>query len=375
MRAAGAGLAVWALIAAPASAVPVRAGDIPATGIANGGNGVVAGIDRPGKVVAIVASDADVSGGGGAASARAGERQHAQGARKRRCLWRKRECYPPANLWYRVTVEFDGQLTFRARDHFQSCPACWVMTTEVKWRIASNTAVRLRLLCDDEDDDTGPFLVKRRIDGKRRPIGGCARGARGDVHPSLLFAAHAAGELTRWTNTAVVDPVDGQIVRCEGFTHTTTTSGQPLSGAIRTTGGSLAALEIDVSPIGPVMPPTSAPPTHTCTNKITGEVTTHYGSPAGGGACCYLWGSTGWYQHDDVFGWRTISQKLRFSPRAANFGRRYAPVLEATQREITEPRPEPLPPPGAAWARQEQSYHYKIVLEPCPDRGLDVERC
>jgi hypothetical protein len=110
---------------------------------------------------------------------------------------------------------------------------------------------------------------------------------------------------------------------------------------------------------------------------VTGEVTTRRatGSPAGGGACCHLWGSTGWYQRDGVLGWRPISQKLRFSPRAANFGRRYAAILEASQEEVTESPIDPLPPPGIAWLSEEQSYHYKIVLEPCPNRGLDVERC
>jgi hypothetical protein len=35
MAAAAAGLAVWALLAAPASAVPVRVGDTPVAGIAD----------------------------------------------------------------------------------------------------------------------------------------------------------------------------------------------------------------------------------------------------------------------------------------------------------------------------------------------------
>jgi hypothetical protein len=304
----------------------------------------------------------------------------AQAASKPRCLWPSRACTPPANLWYRITVEFDGQLTLRFRPGIrglQACFPCWVRTTELKWRIVSNTAVRLRLLCDDVDDDAGPFLVKRLINGKRRTIGGCARGARRDLRPSLQFAARAAGNVTRWTNTAVVEPVDGQAERCEGFTHTTTASAQALSGAIRTTGGSSAGFQIDISATGPVMPPTGAPPAYTCVNKITGEQTTRRtGSPVGGGACCHLWGSSGWYQRDDfMVGWRTIGQKLRFSPRAANFGRRYAAMREATQDEITELPVAPPPPPGAAWLLEEQSYQYRIALEPCPNRGLDVERC
>jgi hypothetical protein len=301
----------------------------------------------------------------------------AEAAKKPRCLWQKRACHPPANLWYRIRVEFDGQLTSRLQPGIrglQGCFPCFVRTTEPEWRIASHHAVRLRLMCDDEDDAAGPFQVRRRINGRRRPIGGCARGARGDVHPSLRFAAHAAGEVTRWTNTAVVDPVEGATERCEGFTHTTSARGQALSGAIRTVGGSLGEIQIDVTVVGPVMPPDGPAATYTCTSKLTGEASTRMASPAGGGACCHLVGSTGWYQRD-ALGWRPISQKLRFSPRAANFGGRYATVLEATQAEITEATVRPVPPAGGAWRPEQQSYHYKLVLEPCPNRGLDVERC
>ena len=331
-----------------------------------------------GVVCALVAVGA-IAAGGGVAVARSDGEVQARATSKPRCLWAGRDCFPPANLWYRVAVEFDGQLTFRLQPGLrgvQACFPCWVRTTELEWRIAGHNAVRLRLMCDDEDDSAGPFQVKRRINGKRRTIGGCAPGARGDVHPSLRFASNGAGEVTRWMNTAVVDPVDGPVGRCEGYTHTTTASSQALSGAIRTTGGSVGGFQIDISPLGRVMPPTGPGPTYTCTNKTTGAVTTHRpaGSPAGVGACCHLWGSTGWYQRD-MLGWRPISQKLRFSPRAANFGRRYAAILEATQEEITESPINPPPAPGAAFLQDEQSYHYKIVLEPCPNRGLDVERC
>jgi hypothetical protein len=108
MAAAAAGLAVWALLAGPASAVPVQVGDTPVAGIADWGDGAVTRVDPVGKIVATDVNYAGVSGGGGGAAARAGEQLHARDARKPRCLWRKRGCYPPANLWYRITVEFDG---------------------------------------------------------------------------------------------------------------------------------------------------------------------------------------------------------------------------------------------------------------------------
>ena len=120
MAAAAAGLAVWALFATPASAVPVGAGDIPVAGIADGGYGTMTGVDPVRKIVAIDPYDAGVADGGGDA----GERAHAQAARKPRCLWRQRECHPPANLWYRVAVAFDGQLTFRLQPALRGVRAC-----------------------------------------------------------------------------------------------------------------------------------------------------------------------------------------------------------------------------------------------------------
>jgi hypothetical protein len=135
-------------------------------------------------------------------------------AQKPRCLWPKRDCYPPPNLWYRITVGFDGVLyfAFRPPKHgITHCFPCWERTIELEWKIRSNSAVRLRLMCDDLSDSAGPFLVKRRINGERKPIAGCARGAR-NVRPSLMFAANGQGEVTRWKNTLVADPSETEFI-------------------------------------------------------------------------------------------------------------------------------------------------------------------
>ena len=124
-----------------------------------------------------------------------------------------------------------------------------------------------------------------------------------------------------------------------------------------------------------MVPPSGPLPTCTCTIKTTGATFTNVGLPASLGACCHVFGSTGWYQRNTHLEWRTITQKLDFSPNARNFGRRYEAILLAFQYEIAEPSVEPLPPPGAAWLREEQSYSYVIVLRPCPDKGRDVEGC
>jgi hypothetical protein len=290
-------------------------------------------------------------------------------AAKPRCLWAKRDCYPPANLWYRVRVEFTGDLVRRSVEG--SMPT-WERTTRLEWTLESNTAVRLRLMCDDMADNAGPFLVKRTIQGVRRTIGGCGRGARRDLFPSLSFAAKGTGELTRWTNSETGGPVDGPGSHCDGFTVTAQAPRQELSGAVQSVGGSAASIEIGVRAAGRVVPPTGSTP-YTCTNTITGQTSTRSATGLAG-ACCHIFGSTGWYQRDGILGWKRITDHLRFSPTAARFGGRLWVLHDVDQDEITEDRPA-LPPPGAAWLREEQHYYYKILFVPCPNHGLDVARC
>ena len=319
-------------------------------------------------LVAVLALVALAACAGGAAPDRAEGQVHAQSAKKPRCLWLKRECYPPANLWYRIAVEFRGKLT---RHSPNSIPA-WVRTTRLESRIVGLNAVRLRLMCDDRNDEAGPCLVTRRINGKRRTIGGCGPSARRSRHSTLQFAAKGNGELTRWENTEVGQPVDDPAQRCDGYTVTATAPRQALSGAIRTNGGSVGGIEISIAPAGRVVPP-SGRTTYTCTVQRTGQTTTRTATGLGG-ACCHIFGSTGWYQRD-ALGWRPITERLRFSPKAANFGRRYTANLTADQGEIMEPNVVPAPPPGAGWLREQQEYTYVIVLQPCPNQGLDVGRC
>jgi hypothetical protein len=194
------------------------------------------------------------------------------------------------------------------------------------------------------------------------------------VRTSLRLGARAGGELTRWTNTFTADPVDGPGQRCDGYTATTSATPQALKGATRTSGGSAAGIAIDVSPLGRALPPSGPAPTHSCTNKITGYTTTRIGSFGLGDACCHIFGSTPWYQRDQLE-WGPITERLRFSPKAADFGRRYTANLHAEQDAITESPIKPAPPAGAPILLEEQLYLYTIRLEPCPNRGLNVKRC
>jgi hypothetical protein len=71
--------------------------------------------------------------------------------------------------------------------------------------------------------------------------------------------------------------------------------------------------------------------------------------------------------------WYALFQLIRFSPRDANFGRRY--VIEKTLDQPELALPMPPAPPRLVAVPFQKHFTYTIRLEPCPNRGLDVKRC
>src|SRR5262245_38737378 len=127
-----------------------------------------------GVVGALVAAGA--IDGGGVAAARSEQEPHARTASTPRCLWAKRDCYPPARLWYRVSVSLEAEQNASVER-----PPAGGFSGEThrhrlseRWTLRSVHAIRLTQLCDEVDERERPFLDKRRIDGRRKTIGGCA---------------------------------------------------------------------------------------------------------------------------------------------------------------------------------------------------------
>lgn len=308
-------------------------------------------------------------------------------AAPKKCLWKARDCYPPARLWYRVSVslqaEQNANLDKLPTETFSGETQRDKLTE--RWTFRSIHAIRLTLLCDDASETQRPFLAKRRIDGKRKTVGGCANPRRG-FRPTLRFAATAAGEVMSMVSTQTFGPSEvvnpgGDVIRCEGHEASTTlVSSQPLDGTISTPDSQTTGLVIDAAAAAPFATLHSVQTAYTCEHHGTSTPSPPSTSPQIEG--------DGRFQHTDVIGgdlregifaskvalWFPLNTFLRFTARPANFGGDYI-----IQKRVTQPQLAPgtffPPPPGLAGNTSAKDYTYTIRLEPCPNKGREVRRC
>ena len=165
------------------------------------------------------------------------------GARAAAAVAGKREPYPPARLWYRVSVEFKGSKVFT--DRVSGLPEPEV----ANWKLESRHAVRLTLLCTNVKSFPRPFWVTERIRGTKRRVGGCPRPTkekpRKNLRDTVQFAATATGEVTRWQ---LDDPIDFG-AGCPGrVTHQELVEHHPLTGTISSPSSATAGLTVFADP-------------------------------------------------------------------------------------------------------------------------------
>jgi hypothetical protein len=293
--------------------------------------------------------------------------------RPAKCLWKQRNCLLPARLWYRVELDVEvassPPLSGRslADDRTQD------------WRLEGNGAVRLTLECVDLSDfNPEPFLVKRRINGERRAIGGCGRKPRDGLRPTVHFAALAGGSVTSFEINSSFGPFANERFECPGYDWRVELIGtQGLTGQISTPSSLSEGLFVTLSlaePEGTVLFGSSE---EQCMVFETGETFTA-GVPAfeGGFPHSELLGETArhWLAvGNDVTPWTELWKLIRFPLNAADFGGRYR-ITRTTGQSLRDPMPRPFPPFGT-FRPHRQQYTYTVRLEPCPRKGLDVERC
>lgn len=313
----------------------------------------------------------------GAAAREGGEAAVAQEAARR-------SPFPPSKLWYRISIEFKGEAHARQRG-----PDGSVATNELSasWKLRSNTAVLVTLLCRGRLPGDEPFVVKRKIGGRQVPVGGCPQDSGSSYSSTLRFAANATGRLTRWTNDTSVTPGGS----CPGGSETTNelVSSQPVVGSISTpssVGDGLLVSVDGAQPLGTVHqhaecrdvpfvdcskdddPLTTGPSDcpeagrRTSTNDIDYDF-----QPVS------VWG-------DDVViasrgGWRPLRDFLRFHlTSASRFGKAFEWTLKATQTAKALPYP-PAPAPAAFGPHYTKHYNYTLRFDPCPRGGRDVKSC
>lgn len=302
-------------------------------------------------------------------------------AQEPRCLWPKRDCYPPANLWYRISLGFLGSYA-RAFD-----PGEIVVRGQLvgrasidgreRWELESNTAVRLTLRCVDRHGNE-PFLVRRRINGKRRTIGGCARNAPDRFGPTVRFATNATGEMESWRETTTAEPYTSGNSECQGFTDKQKLiSSHGLLGQISTGSSLTDPVELGVG----WHPPSGTGNAHEgerrCVDSTTGAQT-FYEPPRDvpiDDLFPPLLGSEYLYRFPgEAVPWRPGWFRVRFHFSAPNFGSDWTIQREARQPQL-EPGSYPRPPTPPHFETWEKDYVYTLRFEPCPNRGLDVEHC
>ena len=272
------------------------------------------------------------------------------GARAAAAAAGKREPYPPARLWYRVSVEFKGSKVFTDR-------ASGLPEPEVaNWKLESRHAVRLTLLCTNVKLFPRPFWVTERIRGTKRRVGGCPRPTKEkpgkNLRDTVQFAATATGEVTRWQ---LDDPIDFG-AGCPGrVTHQELVEQHPLTGTISSPSSATAGLTVFADAVQPSTVTANAPPIQ-CLLTPQGPA---YEKPAI--ALSYPSTSLLFGDKREKVNGKPISEHLtvRFPPE--RFGRDY-------DYTITLVQPEEGPDPA-------KDYTYKVRFTACPRHGRDVEGC
>ncbi len=262
----------------------------------------------------------------------------------------KREPYPPARLWYRVSVEFKGLNAFT--DRASGLPD----TYEGNWKLESRNAVRLSLLCTNVKLDPRPFVLSERIRGRQRRVGGCprptAKEPRKNLRETVRFAATAIGEMTRWEHNYPVDFAAGCPGRVE---HQELVEHHPLTGEISSPSSAVEGIvvfghEVQRSTV------TVTAPAIQCLLTPQGPA---YEKPAIATSSPFI--NLFFGDEAQRVGDKPVSEQLavRFPPE--RFGQDYSYT-----RRLTQPEGE---------ARPRKEYTYTVRFTACPRQGRDVEGC
>ena len=292
-------------------------------------------------------------------------------------LARKPPAYPPAQLWYRVSVDFDGTWTGATLPD----PAHSMFSE--KWTLHSNTAVRVSLMCQNTllPDGTLVFIRRRLRDGGRRVrVGGCPRNRPKGSHlrPTLRFAANATGEISEWEHSLIalgagVCPDTPETQRL--------TSAQGIGGSISSPSSAVEGLVLRVR---------LAPPAGTMHNHRDARRCSYFSEPARDVDSPWRAGDPYDPVGDEFIAdpqgladgrpaWLPMNQLLisrdkLLTRQADRFGHAFTLRFTVDQAAIAAGSYPPAPP-GTGGNEREKHYRYTFHFTPCPRRGLDVKHC
>ncbi len=285
----------------------------------------------------------------------------------------KPPAYPPAQLWYRVSLDFTG--TGKGADPTHQ------MFSE-KWTLHSNTAVRVSLMCKNTllPDGTLVFIRRRLREGGRRVrVGGCPRNrpTGSQLRPTLRFAANATGEISEWENSFIglgagVCPDTPETQRL--------TSAQGIGGSISSPSSAVEGLVLLLR----LAPPAGTMHYHRDARQCsyfsepaldvdsawTGEPYDPVGDEFIANPRGVADGQPAWLPLNELL----ISRGNLLTRQAERFGHAFTLRFSVDQRAIAAGSYPPAPP-GTGGNEREKHYRYTFRFTPCPRRGLDVKHC
>ena len=279
---------------------------------------------------------------------------------------KQRTGYPPARLWYRLSLEFEGSLSGSSTAEEGTSE----YRRDEAWTLRSERAVRISLMCINRRIPVQPFLVKERVrrNGKRRrmTVGGCGSSTSDNLVPTARFRSAVRGEATEWTIEDRLDRFD-----CEPFTsEQTMLEPQPLDGLLLSASSATEGLRHSSEPstAGLAAAPIDVFVESTTCTEPDGTTYTTYGHD---GSRAFV--PTDHIGYESVIDRRPTAESMRFEIPPRRFGRsikrRFGPFTQAFDPQ------RPFDNGAGLMHYAEKDYSYTLKLDPCPRRGRDVGGC
>ena len=299
----------------------------------------------------------------GASSAAAATGTPAAGAAKKGS---KRGPYPPARLWYRLQLDFEGSLSGQTTGDEGSVH----YRRDEAWQLRSNGAVRVSLMCINRRLTMEPFFRKERIRRKGRrgkvTVGGCGSTASKNLVPTARFRAAVRGEATEWTLTNSYDPF-----RCDPFEEEQImTEPQPLDGVLSSASTATEGLLHSSEPSTSGLDAASITifQESTMCDGDDGNRYPTYGHE--GDRRLIRTDHIGW---EDTIDSEPTAESMRFEIPPRRFGRRISRRFGPFSQPFDISRPSD---PNLSFMHYAaKDYSYTLTLIPCPRRGRNVTSC
>lgn len=275
--------------------------------------------------------------------------------------------YPPARLWYRIKLEFEGDVSGQLSGPSGDSEFLF----DSNWQLRSTGAVRVSLMCAHTKGLTDPFFHTKKIKrkkkkGKLTKVGGCRKNASDKLVPTVRFGAKVQGEVRDWNAHWTQMPVG-----CGSFAEEhMLLQPQMIVGSVGTENSALSGLTqtSEVSNSGPDFEPIDMFVESTECTHADGTPYTSSGSEG-----TRPFGLSDHIGSESVVDEKPVSDSLQFTVSPRRFGKTikhsFAPIKQSFDTSRLGG------PEAGPWHYAAKNYRFKLTLNPCPNRGRNVKSC